>query len=379
MFVKAKHLKKRQDTVENDTIRNCVRYRQVGSDPKTIYNTLDRVVAIDRRRFVGWDIPEFHRRVREGELLPHTPFYQFSVTGSSEGVYDWTSEGDTRLWYAGNYPHFNTWQMTEARIKEYVPSSYDKYVTEAASKIYGQGFDALTSLAELKDVRRTFVNLAKGLKKLEIPNLLDWRKRTSNWLSLRYGWRPLIYDIVGLNEAIKNLNEKRTRFKERAGTKYTNTYVEYDTVEHSAYWTDHVITTQVETGIRGSVIADIEVPAFQFNPLQTGWELVPFSFVLDWFFTVGTALSAISFAVHQKAYAASAGYQLKVTRSLAVTMGDTKENFIEGPGQTQVGQSVAVLQVRNPCPIPYIPHFALKMNEFKVLDLISLILQRLKH
>jgi hypothetical protein len=140
-----------------------------------------------------------------------------------------------------------------------------------------------------------------------------------------------------------------------------------------------VIVDTVTESIRGSVIADIEVPAFQFNPVQTAWELVPFSFVVDWFFTVGDSLSALSFAATQKAYSAAAGFSVNVVREYSTYISDEYYGYVSGPGNYQTGHCEATYEHRRPCILPYQPRLTVKLNNLKIIDLLTLVLQRLKH
>jgi len=235
-------------------------------------------------------------------------------------------------------------------------------------------------------VKRQFIDVAKKLRYVVLPKRPPkfhwrkyWKKFTSEWLSVRYGWRPLLYDLEDLNTAIKTLREEQEvkRYSEHSGTKYTTMHYETAENQWSYFKVFHVITTKVTTRIRGTVAADIEVPALQFNPLQTGWEIIPFSFVLDWFLRVGQTLSAISFLAREKAYTASKGFRLEVERDYTAESGDYTSSFGSGLGFEQTGSSRATLEVRTPCPIPYHPHFVLKINNLKVIDLVALILQRL--
>lgn len=352
--------------------------------PINTYSTT-RVDAIDWNSFTGWGVPDYYRLRREGKLLPHTPWRKFTSKGSSTGEYAWEDQDRTEWYYDGNFPSMDKWQVTEEEVHAYAPSSYDEYVTTAAARIYSNGFDALTSMAEIKDVKKLYANVAESLAFvgeskvfMRLIKSLSWKTLMSHWMSMRYGWRPLIYEIIGLNEAIKNLNEKRTRWAERAGTKFTQSHYSSGVKSWSAFDVDWMVTDVVTTQIRGSVVADIDVPAFQINPLITAWEVVPLSFVVDWLVNVGQALSAVSFLAKVKKYSASYGIKLTVDRFFSAEMGQMQSQYRSGIGFEQDGRCLSELEIRTPCRIPVHPQILVRMNNFKVIDALALISQRIK-
>jgi len=353
-----------------------------GTTSLSNYHT-NRYDRVDEWRLVGWNIPNFHAKKKRGDLIPMTPYYRFSRSGQCNGTFDvWQELGtkDRRFYVDGNYlPEFNPWIISEAQIKAYAPSTYDQYVQQAAAKVYANGHDTLTFLAELADVKHLFVNTAKKLLRMKFPNG-KVREMTSEWLAYRYGWRTLMYDFKEINELCQNFDEKRTRFAERAGWKYSTSHTETWTTTNASGPREHTFMDTIEVGIRGNVVADVSIPKLQFNPLVTGWELIPFSFVIDWFFSVGKTLAALSFLSLLPSYTASAGFRVKVTRDYS----QTKESWAtnnpnEWRGTDEAsGTCESEILVRTPCDIPLIPRFALNLDSFKVMDLIALIVQRLK-
>jgi len=327
----------------------------------------------------GWDIPSFHRRVKLGELLPHTPYATFNYEGSSSGGVDvttHTTSSTTRTWTDTARVEFSYWRLTVDDCEAHVPSHIEKYAQAAAAKLYSSGFDALTFVAELADVRHLFLNTAETLLKMRIPK--NWKSMSNEWLSARYGWRTLFFDFKSLNQAIQKLNEEqKSRLSEKQGTQYSTTQTNAFSQETSYYWLDHVVVDKITTSLRGTVTADITLPAFSFNPFVTAWEVVPLSFVIDWFISVGKAISAASFLAFQSQYSASYGYSVKIERSYHCSIGETKSAFQSGY-RFQNGSATATRTVRVPCSVPLTPHFTVNLNPWKILDLLGLIIQRLK-
>jgi hypothetical protein len=135
-------------------------------------------------------------------------------------------------------------------------------------------------------------------------------KNTSNnlanyWLEFQYGWRPLLSDIHGACELIaETYHLKRpTRFggsatvsvervikgwntKFGGGNRFMEDYI-FHKIENTRY-----ILEAVEDD---SVIAALSKTGIT-NPLLVAWELVPYSFVIDWFLPVGNYLEQMTYA-----------------------------------------------------------------------------------
>lgn len=123
------------------------------------------------------------------------------------------------------------------------------------------------------------------------------------WLETRYGWAPLMYDVQGHIAALDALREvKHPRYTARG--RHTSSWETEATEIGSAVvqtqpWTFQKDVTWEATA-RAYVLYTVDStfePANAFGissmPLSL-WELVPLSFVVDWFVSVGDWLSAIT-------------------------------------------------------------------------------------
>lgn len=371
--------KKRSGSHNNDGWIPHVAYKQVGSDPPTLYYNISSQASADNGWFVGYDIPDFYARKRRGELLPMTPFRQFHVSGSSAGNYDVLFETglyDTRYYTSNTYCwlYTSSWLLSELDLSQYVPVSYDAYVQEAAAKIYSSGHDSLTFLSELHKVRELFVKAGKTALSLGRPKTA--KGLANDYLSFRYGWRTLVYDLQDLNDAIRNFDDKLVRRSERAGTTYSTSNVEEWTSMIVAGEVEHVLNDSITIGLRGGITADIIPPRFQFNPFITAWELTRYSFVIDWLLSVGNAIAAVSFLCMNASHTAYKGYKITVDRQYSNSLSIPAATVLEHDVR-QMGSSHAELSVRVPCGIPIHPSIALRLDNLKILDLLALIVQKL--
>jgi hypothetical protein len=332
---------------------------------------------------VGFDHPNFHQMVREGVLLCKTPYVKYKVKGSISGAYDLSTVTGGRVYrvYVGEGAYnFAQWFVDEAELDQYTPEIEKSLVGVAASKIMAESHDSLTFLAELAKTKEMFVKLVPRLilwarkyplwvTKFDVKNNIPKSQR-NNWLEARYGWRTLLYDIEDLSKALASLGKQRHRFNK--SSKLEDNHVDTDT----SYSSDlaGTYTREVTTSVRithiGSVTADIDLPPFSFNPLTTAWELTPYSFVIDWFIDVGKALSALSFIATDASYVASIGYKVVVTKTCSLTS-------VLKPGYWGVVNHSSFCEAtriwRNPCSVPFVPTFKIRLNTAKVIDLVALL------
>jgi len=135
-------------------------------------------------------------------------------------------------------------------------------------------------------------NFGKAASVLGVnPRAPKKRSLVNDWLALRYGWRPLLHDIYNLSEAVKNLDVPRTaRFKASYALP----------IASPGPWGFHC---HGKGENRRSIVCYAKEKAFHLDeylgltdPLSIGWELIPFSFVVDWCSPIGSYLGFRSMA-----------------------------------------------------------------------------------
>lgn len=131
----------------------------------------------------------------------------------------------------------------------------------------------------------------KGVK--ASPRNLD-----NYWLEFQYGWRPLLSDIYGSAELIaktyserrpSRLHSKSEDRQSRQNYGYQKQYgsnrnVSEGIIDISRYTIDFYEESALSSRLAQTGIS---------NPLLLAWELLPYSFVLDWFVPVGRYLSTL--------------------------------------------------------------------------------------
>jgi hypothetical protein len=386
-------VKGRYHAYNNDSWTSFVVNTQFPDGPVNVIGGGQRRSRVDNGYTRGQDLPNYHKRVRSGELMPQTYFRQFStVSGEVSGSYDFYvhNPSNNKTDHYWSDPCFiwseSLWTLTETDLSAHIPTHFDAAVQAAAAKFYNEGFDALSFAWEIRDVIRLWVDAAKFLLSKDVPRLLakgPTRKMrvkdiSNTWLNYRYGWRIFLYDIHNINELIAHWNDRVVRHSHKKQYKSKRTVL---SAQDMPWTTDGrtfnrliEVEDQITVVERGVVAADIAVPKLQFNILQSGWELTTLSFVLDWFLQVGKAIAALNLRMFAKATSAAKGYTITVDRTSSVSPQWSTGTW----GQLEFNASVhAELTCRFPCSIPLTPQLHLNLKSTKVIDLVTLLIQRI--
>lgn len=157
-----------------------------------------------------------------------------------------------------------------------------------------------------------FVGVGQALKTTVRPSTISrWTARhrknpdaatSSAWLELQYGWKPLLQDTYGAAETIARERLGRPVFHTvKAHTKLNSkTLIETSSNSPGSY-SYSSITGRTDAFCKHSVTYVITNDALALSsslgltdPALLAWELLPYSFVVDWFLPVGDWLSRAS-------------------------------------------------------------------------------------
>jgi hypothetical protein len=132
-------------------------------------------------------------------------------------------------------------------------------------------------------------------------------KASNAWLQYRYGIRPLVYDIMGAIEAYEaSLKPARERFT--ASDSLTEEEEYNQELVHHASWTSNLRKWRLSNlSVRAGVVVESSASQQSLatrlgskSVLQTGWELVPFSFIVDWFVTTADLFAAYDVPMYHR-------------------------------------------------------------------------------
>lgn len=120
----------------------------------------------------------------------------------------------------------------------------------------------------------------------------------SSWLEMRFGVRPLIGSIESIIELLSTPLE-RLRRTARAGEILSESFSTSATAGVGGGIEEFLITRLDEVHVRAGILWEDEITLGRAlgldaqSILSAGWDLVPWSFVADWFANIGKALQAI--------------------------------------------------------------------------------------
>lgn len=164
---------------------------------------------------------------------------------------------------------------------------------EAHESVMMIGNTARTLVGVILDIKKgRFSSAARRLGSRGMSGTMSLRKTLAqNWLALQYGWMPLLNDVYAASEGISNILNKP--HKKRFKAQYTIKAL-----------TDHQYGNQrtyfrQEAYRKKGYILELSEAQFPSVPARLGlqdpevvaWELLPFSFIADWFLPIGDYLS----------------------------------------------------------------------------------------
>jgi len=255
----------------------------------------------------GYRMRDRWRQARPYNLALEYSFEEGRLLSEFYGPSSWGQLGGT----AGSYWQGDSPPFMRNSLTPLYNATYEKL----RSKMYdsaGWGVD----IVEFHQTESLIVNSAKTLlagarkiKKLDFvgaakvfgssvkpPGASVHKSFANNFLAFHFGVEPLMADIHDGLKVLSNPLNAFTAVRARTHDFYEDDgIVNYGSWHHHNVWDTKVFVTQSArvTGIKSPGIHLAE----QFgivNPLSLAWEVVPFSFVVDWFANVGDYLRQFS-------------------------------------------------------------------------------------
>jgi hypothetical protein len=175
---------------------------------------------------------------------------------------------------------------------------------EQALKMFG---DTAGKLAKAyRQVRRKEFKKAFETLGCKPSNRLSGRQSAANnWLQLQYGWLPLLDDVYGMAQEVESAWDKLKDVSLPVNTAVAKTRLhdsdkQTDTSAVQANASDKFAIREYIYDMRVLVHYTVDYQASQFlgrvgltNPLSIAWEVMPYSFVVDWFLPVGRFLNTL--------------------------------------------------------------------------------------
>lgn len=226
-------------------------------------------------------------------------FYHSGSYTGRRGAYGGANPG-TFFYGTGPFP-----TLTEKSYLSFEDNAgtYNRALGKLNEKVRGS-LDISVSVAEHAATTKMLKNLRKSTRYIQSVGLKRWG---SEWLELQYGWLPLISDLYKAADEVINVSDQFMRFTVRVGIP----------ADVSGDWTQFQHVGANNASIAGISTNFMPISHFKaetfnacqlrvnlkkpnttqqlsrwssLNPLSIAWELMPYSFIVDWFYDVGSYL-----------------------------------------------------------------------------------------
>lgn len=139
--------------------------------------------------------------------------------------------------------------------------------------------------------RREAVHIRNGMKFSDSPRPLSSKDFGNRWIEIQYGWLPLLSDVNEAANALRALEAPRKSLL-RVGT---NDHSTYQASQSYTLWNIPGVwrckqSLYYEFRENLSVSRSLSLD----DPYSVAWELLPWSFVIDWFIPIGSFIENLN-------------------------------------------------------------------------------------
>ncbi len=266
----------------------------VSVTPESVFSKLDRLL-----------VPVSTTGKLPKPLVPHAFHYTKHLV----------TKGYGDIFFASRVSYINSFRIAgqEANLDTFVSNNNLPSNANVANKALDKlnqkvrtDLDLSVSAFEWKQTARMVSQLnPRGLANMErelfrkLSLRKDWRHITKIpadlWLQYQYGFRPLMSDIwSSADEAIRVARNGLQSFEASSSLPLDGLQLSLGTNGYGSLALENLTGKQVvKYGIRFDAGITDENRAQHFtslNPVSIAWELIPYSFVVDWFVDIGTTL-----------------------------------------------------------------------------------------
>lgn len=398
----------RSDTSDVPTAYTAVykTYGGVCGDPERVTSTSNypgTAHATVSREMYDVVTPNFHRRIANGEIINNPCsirklfhscdagdvvqrqiHYTVGCTPVQQLWDGWSFEGQIDVGVYLNGSHLPVPAVDSGRV-------IDLAVTDAWAKANVSDVAGLTTLKESKETVSSLtsifyrlVRILKAVKRLDVKVLrkeISFKELQARYMEARYAIRPLAYDVVDIITAFNNSVKNNDRLAFRGYATDSSVVSRNDHVCYENTY-DKVVSAQISSctvTARAGILANVEnlsklsIWGLERLP-EAVWEIIPYSFIVDWFFNVGKTVSAFTPTGGLRVLASWVTVDTTKTQTSWITGSSAKwpTANIAAKEFTVTGtlSDVEILHERivNPT-LSALPHFSMKMDAPKLLDL----------
>lgn len=270
---------------------------------------------------------ERHRR-KPRHLLPTYLYYEESTRSSDtrdyecnkyhcgtsyrKGFYEFVNNSQTKKWNrrSGNkFWHAGTPEIQSARL-----AASQAFTSRIAN--YGESLSELSETGKMIHKRATQIAaIANALRsrnfgrlesiiKQDLPQkvkrLPKGKELANGWLELEFGWKPLVQDVYAAMEVYRNGIASRGQMVTAIGVKSGYYKPSPSKLSHLNRYSNleaNDLRPRLKSKAYGVVSNPLALTLNELglaNPALLAWQLLPFSFVVDWFLPISQILGTLS-------------------------------------------------------------------------------------
>lgn len=202
------------------------------------------------------------------------------------------------------YPSASLFPLLQVTVPP--PSlSREAIYNDIRNELRGQVVNLAMALAEYRQTASLFVAAAKvvSTRGRSLAGALTAKRGVAKtWLGFQYGVKPLVTDMLGAIEELRNASGRSVYLqgrKMRTDQSFTYGRRRVLTSLHSDSWASYDITRSVRmrtkwrAKLNTSMVRNCLTAHGFSNPFALAYELTPYSFVLDWWINVGDVLASL--------------------------------------------------------------------------------------
>lgn len=246
------------------------------------------------------------------------PAFDYITTNNGTSGYQWQGLGDITTMKVNlrGYPPGVSISRSSSAVIIGLPAGMKANAHNQALEGLSKGMNAALFFAEINESLGTIADILQRIARAyRAAKRGDWynvyrqlgargvsisKDAANNWLQFQYGIMPMVMDMYDLQEHIKDGLSKKGDLITSSGSAVDSVPPQIllqgndaDSKRYSGPGSRYGCKVVLKARISNSTLHNLNRLGM-LNPLALAWELVPLSFVIDWFLPIGSFLNGLT-------------------------------------------------------------------------------------